>query len=118
MTRHRFSLTGRRTVTWVGIILVVLGTFIYLTWRLPPNAIIKPALAWLVALIAWALAVLFWDLAIVWIEYVSESRHLDYLKEVWGVKEPRVRRGPRPSITGDKPAPVWWLRSPRSRGRS
>lgn len=118
--RHqpRFSLTGRRTVVWLGIIVVVLITFISLTKGLKPNSVLKPGLSWLIALLAWALAVLAWDLAIVWIEYVSEGRHLDYLKEVWGIREPRSKRtrraraGRREVWPGDR-APeqrkVWWI---------
>jgi 4-amino-4-deoxy-L-arabinose transferase-like glycosyltransferase len=99
------ALTRRRTVTWVGILGVTAVAFIALTRELSPNAVVKPALSWLIALIAWALAVLFWDLAIVWIEYVSQRRHLEYLKEVWGVAGP-----PEPPADAAKAEPerLWW----------
>ena len=101
-------LTRRRTVTWVGIFAVVIATFIALTRDLSPNAVVKPALSWLIALVAWALAVLFWDLAIVWIEYVSQSRHLDYLKKVWGVAGPVEGR---PEVDARNRDRIWWLRN-------
>ena len=47
------------------------------------------------------------DLAIVWIEYVSRRRHLDYLREVWGIG----REAPPAEVgRAAQAARLWWLR--------
>ena len=120
MKRLWRALTRRRTVTWAGILGVTAVVFIGLTRDLSPNAVVKPALSWLVALVAWALAVLFWDHAIVWIEYVSQRRHLDYLREVWGVTDgvPSAEAGARAEaesaarpVGAEQRRRLWWARS-------
>ncbi len=100
----------RRTVTWVGIFAVAAAVFVRLTYNHSPNAIVKPALSWLLALLAWALAVLFWDLAIVWIEYVSQRRHLEYLNKVWGITRPPVRP-PEIAAPAEDRERIWWTRT-------
>jgi len=102
-------LKRRRTITWVGILGVTALVFVSITRGLTPEAVGKPALSWLIALIAWALAVLFWDLAIVWIEYVAGARHLKYLQEVWGLEAEAPERIPA-AAQADARERVWWTR--------
>jgi len=101
---------SRRSWIWAGITAAALFVFGMLTRSKGPGAVLANAVLVGLGLLCWALAVLLWDLAAVWVEYVSRSRHLEYLRRRWRLDTEfdRGGRGGVPEAHADRRTGLWW----------
>lgn len=108
----------RRAITWAVILLAVSVLLVVLAANRGAGAVFGQTLRIAIGLLCWALAMLTWNLAVVWIEYVSQSRHLQRLRHFWRVpgrderRRPAVRKATDARVN-DAPTGLWWLEGDR-----